>query len=155
MEWQYLRQGKGQNVKSFTEEFRKQALNLGISLDSPKVVTRYIRSLHSYIKHSLLMFEPTTIDSTNVKAIHLQNEGTHEQDDHPKRTAVANKRGAKPSCTHCEKEWHDEENCWKLHPKLRLQRNDKKGKQKVITTVQQNQDSKSEGDKKVTAIGLG
>ena len=34
MEWQYLRQGKEQSVQSFTEEFRKKALALNISLDS-------------------------------------------------------------------------------------------------------------------------
>jgi len=57
---------------------RKQALNFGIALDSPEVVTKYIGSLHSYIRHSLLLFEPTTIDSASVKAIHLENRGTHE-----------------------------------------------------------------------------
>lgn len=67
MNWKYLRQGKGKNVQSFTEEFRKKSLNLGIALDAPKVVTKYIGSLHSYIRHSLLLFEPTTIDSTSVK----------------------------------------------------------------------------------------
>ena len=86
MEWQYLRQGKGQNVQSFIEEFRKKALSLGISLDSPEVVTKYIGSLHSYIRHSLLMFEPTTINSTNVKAIHLENRGINDKDDHSKKT---------------------------------------------------------------------
>ena len=75
MNWQYLRHGKGQDVQIFTEEFRKQALNLGIALDTPKVVTKYIGSLHSYIRHSLLLFEPTTIDSANVKAIHIENRG--------------------------------------------------------------------------------
>ena len=55
MEWQYLRQGKGQNVESFTEEFRKQALSLSISLDSPEVVTKYIGSLHSF--HHILDIE--------------------------------------------------------------------------------------------------
>jgi len=41
-----------------------------------------------------------------------------------------------------------------LHRELRLERNDRKGKQKVITTMQQNQDSKSEEDDKVTAAGF-
>ena len=141
-------------MEIFTEEFRKQALNLGISLDSPEVVTKYIGSLHSYIRHSLLMFEPTTIDSASVKAIHLENRGTHERGDHPKRTAIAKRRGAKPSCTHCEKEGNDEENYWKLHPKLRLERNDRKGKQKVTTTMQQNQDSELEEAEKVTTMGF-
>ena len=40
MNWQYLRQGKGQDVQSFIEEFRKQALNLGIALDTPEVLTK-------------------------------------------------------------------------------------------------------------------
>ena len=57
MDWKYLRQGRGQYVQSFTEEFRKYALNLGIALDSPEVVTKYIGSLHSYIRNSLLFFE--------------------------------------------------------------------------------------------------
>ena len=75
MDWQYLRQGRGQGVHIFTEEFRKQALNLGIALDSCEVVINNIGSLHSYLGHSLLLFEPTTIDSASVKAIHLENKG--------------------------------------------------------------------------------
>ena len=42
MDWQYLRQGRGQDVQSFIEEFRKQALNLDIAHDSLEVVTEYI-----------------------------------------------------------------------------------------------------------------
>lgn len=72
MEWKYLRQGKCKNVQSFTEEFWKQALNLGISLDSLKTITKYVGALHSYIRHSLLLFEPTTIDVAGVKDIHLE-----------------------------------------------------------------------------------
>jgi len=85
MDWKYLRQGRGQDVQSFTDEFRKQALNLGISLDSHEVVTKYIGSLHSYLRHSLLLFEPTTIDLASVKAIHLENRGRNEIDDHFKK----------------------------------------------------------------------
>lgn len=79
MEWKYLKQGKGQNVKSFIGECRKQALNLGISLDSPETITKYIGALHSYIMHSLLLFEPTTIDVASVKAIHLENKGKKDK----------------------------------------------------------------------------
>lgn len=81
MNWQYLRQGKGHDVHSFTEGFRKQALNLGIALDAPEVVTKYISSLHSYIRHSLLLFEPTTLDSASVKAIHIESRGKNERED--------------------------------------------------------------------------
>ena len=83
--WQYLRQGKGQNVQSFIEEFRKQALSLGISLDSPKVEIKYIGSLYSYIRHSLLIFERTAINSASVMAIHLENRGRNDKDDHSKK----------------------------------------------------------------------
>ena len=55
---------------------------MGIALDPLEVVTKYIGSLHSYIRHSLFLFEPTTIDSASVKAIHLKNRGKNERDDH-------------------------------------------------------------------------
>jgi len=72
MDWQYLRKVKGHNVQIFKEEFWKQALNLGISLDAPKIVNKYIGVLHSYIRHSLLLFNPTSTDIVGVKAIHLE-----------------------------------------------------------------------------------
>jgi len=100
------------------------------------------------------MNEGLTIDSTSVKAIHLENRGTHGQDDHSKRVTETKRRGEKLSCTHCEKEGHDEENCWKLHPELRPKRNDRKGKQMVINTMQQSPDSKLVEDEKVTTIGF-
>ena len=49
MEWKHLRKSKSQNVQNFPEEFRKQAMNLSIPLDSPEIVTKYISSLYSYI----------------------------------------------------------------------------------------------------------
>ena len=85
MNWQNLRQGKVQDVQIFTKEFRKQALNLGIPLDTPEVVTKYISSLYSYISHSLLLFEPTTIDSASIKAIHIENRVKNERDDQSKK----------------------------------------------------------------------
>ena len=58
---------------------------MDIALDSPEVVTKYIGSLHNYLIHSLLLSEPSTIDSANVKAIHLENRGKNERDDHFKK----------------------------------------------------------------------
>ena len=132
MDWQYLRQGRGQDVQSFTEEFRKQTLNLDIALDSHEVVTKYIGSLHSYFRHSLLLFEPTTIDSASVKEIHLENRGKNERDDHFKKphfkppndkpkvkrkvkekrmTSTKKDEGESPYCTHRKKEGHDDDHC--------------------------------------------
>jgi hypothetical protein len=53
-----LRHGKGQNVQSFTEEFRKQALALNIPLDSHETFMKYIGTFHSYIRHTMLLFNP-------------------------------------------------------------------------------------------------
>ena len=61
-----------------------------------------------------------------MKAMHLENKVTYEQKDHPKIATITKRRGEKTPCTHCEKEGHDEDNCWKLHPKLRLNRDDMK-----------------------------
>ena len=55
MDWQSFRQGKGQSVQNFTEEFRKKALELKISLDSPDTLLKYIGALHHYLCHTLLL----------------------------------------------------------------------------------------------------
>ena len=75
MEWQHLRQGKGQNVQSFTAEFRRKALALNVSLDSPETLMKYVRALHSYIHHTLMLFGLTNLDEVSVKATHLENRG--------------------------------------------------------------------------------
>ena len=46
IDWQHLRQGKGQNVQEFTQEVRNKALALGIPLDTRENLLKYIGSLH-------------------------------------------------------------------------------------------------------------
>ena len=75
MSWQTLRQLKGQSVQSYTQEFRKIALTLGISLDSPETLLKYIDGLHSYLKHTILMLNPTSLDDVSVQATHLEARG--------------------------------------------------------------------------------
>ena len=122
---------------------------MGISLDAPETITKYISALHSYIRDLLLLFKPTSIDTTNVKAIHLESQGKSDRDDQTKKIpfkpqhgklqkkgkgkvkkTVTTKKGdrATPFCTHCKKDGHDEDHCWKLHPELRLKRFGGKGK---------------------------
>ena len=48
MDWQNFRQGKGQNVQSYTQEFRRRALILGVDLTSQEILLEYIGGLHSY-----------------------------------------------------------------------------------------------------------
>lgn len=119
-----MKQRKGQTVQNFTEEFRKQELALNVPLENFETLMRYIGSLHSFLRHSLLLFEPKSLDEASVKVVHLESREKHGQDDHLKSTAPAKRREVRPSCTHCEKEGHDEENYWILNPELRPKRND-------------------------------
>eukprot|EP00253_Pinus_taeda_P018942 PITA_18942 len=48
---------------------------LGISLDSPKTLLKYIGGLHSYMRHTMLMFNPTIIYEVSVQATHLEARG--------------------------------------------------------------------------------
>jgi hypothetical protein len=94
---------------------------------------KYISALHSYIHHTLLLFNPTSLEEVCVQATHLENKGKHVQEDptekpsnfpqktfkkfkiKDKKTAIVTREGGKLSCTHCKKGGHDEEHCWKLH----------------------------------------
>jgi hypothetical protein len=80
MEWKNLRQSKGQTAQSFMEEFRKKALALNIHLDSYETLMKYIGALHSYIHHTLLLFNPTSFDEVCVQATYLENRGKHVQE---------------------------------------------------------------------------
>jgi hypothetical protein len=66
MEWKTLRQSKGQTVQSFTEEFRNKSLALNITLDSYETLMKYIGTLHNYILHTFLLFNPTILDKVCV-----------------------------------------------------------------------------------------
>eukprot|EP00253_Pinus_taeda_P005189 PITA_05189 len=67
MSWQSLQQLKGKSVQGYAQEFRKRALMLGISLDSPETLLKYIGGLHNYMRHIILMFNPTSIDEWGGK----------------------------------------------------------------------------------------
>jgi len=87
------------------------------------------------MRHSLLLFEPTTIDAMSVKAIHLERKRKNDKEYHPKKSCfkphngkfkgkakgkdkkentTKKEEGAKPSCTHCKKEGDDDEHSWKF-----------------------------------------
>jgi hypothetical protein len=126
MEWKTLRQSKSETVQSFIEEFRKKAIALNIPLDSYETLMKYIGTLHSYIHHTFLLFNTTSLDEVCVQATHLENMGKHVQEDpmkkpsnfphktfkkfkrKDKKTAIVTREGGKPSCTHCKKSSHDE-----------------------------------------------
>ena len=75
MDWKQIKQGKGQNVQEFTEEFRKKALAHDIPLNTRETLLKYIGSFHSSLQHTLLMFNPTEFDEVCVQAIHVESGG--------------------------------------------------------------------------------
>jgi hypothetical protein len=122
-------------VQSYTQEFRRRALILGIDLSSQETLLKYIGGLHSYLRHTILMFNPTNIDEVCVHATHLEARGRNEPQEGSKKpfvngdkgkrkfkgngrkNASVKKEGEKLSCKHCLKYGHDEYHCWKLHLK--------------------------------------
>jgi len=135
MEWKTLRQGKCQMIQSFTEEFRKKELALNIPLYSYETLMKYIGVLHNCLHHTLLLFNPTSVDEVCVQATHLESRGKNVQEDPTKNpskfphnkfkkkvkgkyknTATTKKGEGNPSCTHWKKDGHEDEHYWKLHP---------------------------------------
>jgi hypothetical protein len=62
-------------VQDFIEEFRKKSLTLNISLHSTKTLLKYIGAFHSYIRHNILLLNPTNLDEVCVQAMHLESRG--------------------------------------------------------------------------------
>lgn len=65
---------------------------MNVPLDTPETLMIYIASLHSYLRHSLLLFDPETLNEASVKVVHLESMGKHEQEDHPKRTTTTTRK---------------------------------------------------------------
>jgi hypothetical protein len=172
MEWKTLRQSKGQAIQSFREEFRKKYIAFNIPLDSYETLMKYIGALHSYIHHTFLLYNPTSIDKVCVEATHLKNMGKDVQEDPmnkpsnlPRKTfknfkrkknntTTVTRKGGKPCCTHCKRRNHDEERCWKLHLKKKPKRFGGKGKTKTIATVQKDLGSESGDEGKIMTVGV-
>jgi hypothetical protein len=47
--WKHRIQGKGKNVQAYTQEFKRKASYLGISLHTLETLLKYIGGFHSYI----------------------------------------------------------------------------------------------------------
>ena len=75
MIWQNFRQLKGQSVQDYTQEFRRRALLLGVDLQTQETLLKYIGGLHSYLRHTILMFNSTSLDEVCVQATHLEARG--------------------------------------------------------------------------------
>jgi hypothetical protein len=145
-------------------------LVLGVDLSSQENLLKYIGSLHSYLRHTILMFKPSNLHEVCVQETHLEARGrneTHEGSKNPfshgdkgkrkfkgngRKIASVKKEGEKFTCKHCSKDGHDEDHCWKLHPDKRPKRFNNKGKPKTVATIQQDLGSDSSDETKITTM---
>jgi hypothetical protein len=132
IEWQDLKLRKGQIVQEYTDGSRKMALMLDIPLHTQKTLMKYIEGLPAYIRNIVFMFGPTNINEVYVQATYIEagkigvgvsGESSSRKEDkskwNGKKENPVERKEEKPSCKHCKKEGHDEDHCWKLHPKKR------------------------------------
>lgn len=75
MDSKNFRQGKGQIVQNYTQDFGRRALVLGVNLSSQDTLLKYIGGLHNYLRHTILMLKPTNLDDICVQATHLEARG--------------------------------------------------------------------------------
>jgi hypothetical protein len=134
---------------------------------------KYIGTLNSCIHHTLLLFNTASLDEVCVQATRLENRGKHVQEDPTKKpskfprkqfkgkfqrkdknTAIVKREEGNPSFTHCKKNGHDDEHCWKLHSDKRPKQFDGKGKTKTISIMQQYIGSDLGDQEKITMVGV-
>ena len=80
MDWKNLRQGKYQIVQEYTQEFKKRALILGITLYTQETLLKFIGGLHSHLSHTILMFNPTNLYEVCVQSMHIESKGKSVRD---------------------------------------------------------------------------
>ena len=133
MNWQCLMQSKGQSVQEYSQTFCNKSLNLGIPLYTQETLLKYIGGLHSYLKLTILMLNPSNFDEVCVQAIHIESSkgnvgdsvstDTWQRKDAGKRKEKEKKttttRKENPTCKDCKKVGHDEYRCWVLHLDLK------------------------------------
>ncbi|XP_059067200.1 uncharacterized protein LOC131858147 [Cryptomeria japonica] len=174
MNWQTFRQAKGQSMQEYTHEFRKWEIALNVPLYTQDTLLKYIGGLHSYLRHTILMLNPSNLDQVCVQATHIESrgkntfsesfakksskkppEGKSKDKGKGKKTATLKKEDAKPTCSHCKKEGHEDAKCWKLHPELRPKRyGGNKGPKKTTAVIQQDLGSDSGDETQIVATSI-
>ena len=93
MDQKIFRPDKGQSVQSYTQEFRRRALILGVDLSSQDIILKYIGGLHSYLRDTILIFNPTNIDELCVHATHLESRGKNVPQETSKKPFKSGDKG--------------------------------------------------------------
>jgi hypothetical protein len=158
---------KRSKLQEYTQTFHKKTLNLGIPLYTQETLLKYISGLHSYLKHTILMLNPSNFDEVCVQAIHVESSkgnvgdsvstDTWQRKDggQRKEKKTGTTRKEKPTCKHCKKVGHDEDRCWVLHPDLKPKKFANHGrKNNTVATVQVDLGLDSGDETQVVAMGI-
>ena len=163
MDWQSLRQSKGQSLQEYTQEFRKRALVLGIPLYTQETLLNYIRGLHSYLCHMILMFNLTNLNEVCFQVTRMESKEKNTIDffsmkpfkpygnkfkgkGKGKHTTTMKNQGEKPMCTHFQEKGHDASKCWKLHIEFKPEKFQNKEDKKTTTIAIQHDFGSDFGD---------
>ena len=71
-------------------------------MDSPETLLKYIGGLHSYLRHTILMLNPTSLDDVSVQATRREARGknvAHDVGKSSKSTEIKNKEKKKKNGT--------------------------------------------------------
>ena len=93
MDWQNFRQLKGQSVQSYTQEFRRRCLILCVDLNSQDTLLKYIGGLHSYLRNTILVFNPTSLDEVCFQETHLDERGKNIPQEGSKKPFTSGDKG--------------------------------------------------------------
>ena len=68
-------------MQIYTEEFRRRSIILGVYLTSQETLLKYIVGLHSHLRHTIIMFNPSNLDDFCVHSTHLEAREKHVSDE--------------------------------------------------------------------------
>jgi hypothetical protein len=114
------------------------------------------------------MFNPTNIDELSVQATHLEaikgkhvikDKKPHKFEKKPKgkwkskKSTIVKKFEERPTCSHCKRKGYEEEQCWKIHLKLRSKKFQDKGKHHIFSSNRKDLRSYSRDESNIMEIG--
>ena len=66
---------------------------LGVYFHSQDALLKYIGGLHSYLRHTILMFNPTSLDEVCVQATHLEERGKNIPEEGKRKPLKGGEKG--------------------------------------------------------------
>ena len=91
-----------------------------------------------------------SLDEKSDSFLEYEGKGKGKFNGRGKRNTSIKKEKQKLACKHCLKNGHDEDHCWRLHPKLKQKKLKAKEKGKIVAIIEHDLGSDSGDETKVT-----